>query len=62
MQPATSRPHGFLLGKVELGGSGDSQVGRGWSHTEESKEARFLAWRPGGWSDTKETGGRRVFR
>ena len=22
-------------------------MGRGWSHTEESEEARLLAWRPG---------------
>lgn len=37
-------------------------MGRGWSHTEESEEARLLAWRPGGWRDTKELAGGRVFR
>lgn len=47
-------PHGFLLGKAEFGGSGDGQWGEAAAVTEESEEARLLAWRPGGCRDTKE--------
>lgn len=31
-------------------------MGIGWSGINESKEAKLLAWKLGGWNDTKKTG------
>lgn len=36
--------------------------GEGCSRTEEKAKARLLAWRPGGWRDTKEMESGTVFR
>lgn len=53
------KAYGFLPGKVRSEPSKWQrrwEIGIGWSHIEEKKEAMLLAWKLGRRSDTKDTG------